>query len=75
MEQQGENQSQAIYCEVTGRIENQDTRDLWHQLKSELTRQGGGPDACIAYLDGELTRIKEQVERSLDWLSENRGDK
>ena len=73
MEQKWENQSQAIYSDVAGRIENQDVRDLWYRLQSELTRHGGGPDACLAYLDGELTRMKEQVERSLAWLSETRG--
>ena len=28
---------------------------------SALTHQDGGPDACLAYLESELTRMKEQV--------------
>jgi len=60
--------TQIVYTQVSTDLEEQEARELWHQLKSELTRQEGGPDACSAYLEGELTRMKEQVQRTLDWV-------
>jgi len=60
--------TQLVYSEVTAELEEQEVRELWHRLKSELTRQGGGPDACFAYLESELTRMREQVQRALDWV-------
>ena len=73
MEQKWKNQTEVIYSEVAKQIKENDVRDLWSQMQSELTRSGGGPDACLAYLDGEVARLKEQVERALDWLSEAGG--
>ena len=58
----------SVYSQVTTELQEQQIRELWHRLMSELTRQDGGPDACFAYLESELTRMKEQVQRALDWV-------
>lgn len=60
--------TQTVYSQVSTELEGQEVRELWHRLRSELTRQAGGPDACFAYLESELTRMKEQVQRALDWV-------
>lgn len=62
-----------VYLQVSAEIDDQDARELWIKLRSELTRQGGGPDACLAYLEDELTRMEEQVKRALEWIEEPRG--
>ena len=59
MEENQKNRTQDVYSEVTKSIEDQDVRELWYRLRSELTRDGGGPDACLAYLESELTRMEE----------------
>ena len=63
------NMTQQVYDEVSSTIADQNVRELWHRLRSELTRSGGGPDACLTYLESELMRFKEQTRRALDWLS------
>jgi len=73
MEENQKNRTQDVYSEVTKSIEDQDVRELWHRLRSELTRDGGGPDACLAYLESELTRMEERTRRALDWLGEGQG--
>ena len=73
MEEKQKNMTQDVYSEVTKSIEDQDVRELWYRLRSELTRDGGGPDACRAYLDSELTRMEEQTRRALQWLGEGQG--
>lgn len=60
--------TQTVYSQVSTELEGQEVRELWHRLRSELTRQAGGPDACFVYLESELTRMKEQVQRALDWV-------
>ena len=64
---------QSVYSQVTEEIKDQDVRELWHRLSSELTRKGGGPDACYAYLESELTRMEEQIQRTLTWINEAKG--
>lgn len=73
MEENQKNRTQDVYSEVTKSIEDQDVRGLWHRLRSELTRDGGGPDACLAYLESELTRMEERTRRALDRLGEGQG--
>jgi len=73
MEEKQKNRTQDVYSEVTKSIEDQDVRELWYRLRSELTRDGGGPDACHAYLDSELIRMEEQTRRALQWLGEGQG--
>ena len=68
MEVNQQNRIQAVYDDVSKNIDDQNVRELWYRLKSELTRDGGGPGACAAYLEGELTRMSEQTQRALDWL-------
>jgi len=60
--------TQIVYSRVTTDLKDQEVRELWHRLKSELTREGGGPDACFTYLESELKRMDEQVQRALDWV-------
>ncbi len=69
MTENQKNRAEEIYSRVTALMQGQDVRELWFKIKSELTRQGGGPDACLAYLESELTRMEERVRRGLDWLS------
>jgi hypothetical protein len=68
MARKQKDRTQTVYSQVTTELEEQQVRELWHRLKSELTRKEGGPDACSAYLESELTRMKEQVQRALDWV-------
>lgn len=68
MDENQKDRTQIVYSQVTTGLEGQDVRALWYRLKSELTRKGGGPDACFAYLESELTRMEEQVRRALDWV-------
>jgi len=74
MEEKQKNRTQDVYSEVTKSIEDQDVRELWYCLRSELTRDDGGPDACLAYLESELTRMEGQTQRALDWLGEGQGE-
>lgn len=73
MEENRKDRTQIVYLEVTAGIESQEVRELWYRLRSELTRKAGGPDACVAYLESELTRMEEQVRRALDWVGKARG--
>jgi hypothetical protein len=67
------NRTESVYSEVTAALESQEVRELWHRLRSELTRKGGGPDACVEYLESDLTRMKEDVRRALDWVGKAQG--
>lgn len=62
------NSTESVYSQVTAKLEGQDVRELWHQLRSELLRKDGGPEACVAHLQSELTRIQGNVRRALDWV-------
>ncbi|MCL0034366.1 hypothetical protein M1N21_00350 [Dehalococcoidia bacterium] len=73
MEENQIDRVQSVSSQVTAGIEDQDVRELWHRLSSELTRKGGGPDACYAYLESELTRMEGQIQRALTSTSEAKG--
>ena len=73
MDENQKDRTQIVYSQTTAVLEGQDVRELWHRLRSELTRKGGGPDACSAYLESELTRMEEQVRRALDWVGKAQG--
>jgi hypothetical protein len=60
--------TQVVHSQVTAALESPEVRELWYRLRSELTRKGGGQDACVEYLESELTRLKEDVRRALDWV-------
>ncbi len=68
MVQNHESSADEVYGRVATSIEDQDVRELWQKIRSELMREGGGPDACLAYLESELTRMEEVVRRGLDRL-------
>jgi hypothetical protein len=68
MDENQKDRTQFVYSQVTAALDSQEVRELWHRLRSELTREGGGPDACVKYLESELTRMKEDVRRALDWV-------
>lgn len=65
---------QGVYSQVVTTLDGQEARELWHRLRSELTREGGGPDLCLEYLESELTRMEEQIRRALDSLDEGREE-
>jgi len=73
MEENQIDRSQNVYSQVTAGIRDQDVRELWRPLSSELGRQDGGPDACVEYLKSELTRMEGQIQRALAWLDEVKG--
>lgn len=64
-------QTKTVYSRVTSTLEGQEVLELWNRLRSELTRKDGGPDASLEYLESELTRMEEQIERALHWLDES----
>lgn len=68
MEENQKKRTKDVYSEVTACLDDQSVRELWYRLRSELTRDDGGPDACLAYLESELTRMEEQTQRALNWL-------
>ncbi len=66
MDEKLEDKAQIVHSQVTAALKGQEVRELWHKLRNDLTRKGGGPDACVAYLESELTRMEEQVRRALE---------
>jgi len=73
MDENQKDRTQIVYSQVTAALGGQEVRELWYRLRSELTREGGGPDACVLHLDDELTRMEEQVRRALDWVGKAQG--
>jgi hypothetical protein len=69
MDEKQKDRAQIVYSQVTASLEDQGVRELWHRLRSELTRERGGPDACVEHLESELTRMKEDVRRALNWVA------
>jgi hypothetical protein len=57
-----------VYDRVTAQFQDQDVRELWQRIRSELIRPDGGPDACITYLESELARIHDVIRRGLNRL-------
>jgi len=50
-------------------LKSQGALDLWHSLKSELSRQGGGPEAAALYLEAEVARLSGMIERTIASVS------
>jgi hypothetical protein len=73
MDKNRKDRTHSVYEEVTIRLKDQHVRELWYRLRSELIRKGGGPEACVEYLKSELTRMKEDVQRAIDWVDKARG--
>lgn len=68
MTENQKDRAEEVYSRVNALMQGQDLRELWFKIRSELSRRGGGPDACLAYLESELARMEEQVRRGLDAL-------
>jgi hypothetical protein len=71
MEESTKDRTRFVYSQVTTQLAGQDVRELWYKLESELTRQGGGPDACFVHLETELKAMSEQVRRALDLVDKS----
>lgn len=72
MDENQKDKTQAVYSQVTAALEDQGARELWHRLRSELTREGAR--AAVKYLESELIRMKEEVQRELDLMNKTQGD-
>jgi hypothetical protein len=60
----------AVYSQVAAALEAPNVRELWERVRTELAQKGGGPDACVTYLESELERLKLQIQRELDSIAE-----
>ena len=61
--------TEAVYEATSSRLKSQGALDLWHSLKSELSRQGGGPEAAALYLEAEVARLSGMIERTIASVS------
>ena len=74
MSDSSSNRVEMIYSKISENLKDQNTRELWFKLKNELLRVGGGPDACTAHLDSELTQMEEQIRRGLSTTTTSNGN-
>ncbi len=54
-----------VFDAVAASVPDTAARELWFALRSELARQGGGPDAMKEFLDSEASRIKQITEQAI----------
>lgn len=66
------NPVEAVFDATTARLKTQGSLELWQSLKSELTREGGGPEAAEKYLEAEVARLSEMIKRNIAIISGKR---
>ena len=64
---ESESASEAIFSQIEQDLEPGEIRELWGNLRSELSE--GGIDAVRTYLDSERARRKAIVQQSIEDLS------
>ena len=59
----------AVYEAVAALATDVNDRELWGPMMNELRREGGGPDACLEYLEAERRRVVQGIQQSLERLN------
>ncbi len=54
-----------VYRSVAEKLEDQNSREVWSQLSTELLRVGGGPDGCRSFLDAQPKSLEVRTRREL----------
>lgn len=58
--------AETVFREVASKVRSPEERTLWNRMLEEIKRNG--VDGAVSYLEGEFTRVKEELSQELNRL-------